>query len=533
MNVTCMSEKDLSRQLLGRSAVLGALALLSRAFGLLRDMAMAWLLGGGASSDMLVTAMRFPHAVRRLLGEGSLSMPLTSMFSSWSGPAAMSVYRALNWRLASVLAAATLVFILASPLLVDIFAPGFSEAESRASADLLRVCLPYVFMAGMSALGMAFLHNAGIFWLPALSPVLFNVVFILFIALAAVAGRNATWILAFGMSCAGCCQWLLQWLGMRLFIDSSPPDRHAPDATRKVVAGQAWTCLVKAPAGVAGAAGSQLSMICAMSVASWLGTGRLSALYYAERLLEMPMGVIGIAINMASLPVLSRMAAEGDFRDFEKHFLLGIRLTLLFSVPAAFVLWGVGPVLVDALLRHGSFDSRAATETWICLAIMVPCLPIMGLTRCLLCACNALLLFKRAAVSAITAIFCTLASTYFLPVIFAEAWRPIVPPLSYDIGLLAQAACLWRFFCYGLGAVGRRPPAIPWRDVLQPVAAGLLAGLAARFCQPHDWGTLTASFVSIAAGVAVMMFCLLLMRNTQAVQIVGWLLEKFPRQGKQ
>ena len=216
--------------MLRTAALLGGFTLGSRLLGLARDMGMAWLLGGGAAADALVAAMRLPHVLRRLLGEGSLSMTLTAGLVRRShGPAGDAAEErgrahalrplasALAVRLGLVLVVLTLAGLLSAPWLASALAPGFSGPEAARVTDLLRICLPYLLTAGMAALGMALLHSMGIFWLPALSPALFNLTMLLFTAAAALGGPRPPWLWACsaagwsngwrsGWPCAACCR---------------------------------------------------------------------------------------------------------------------------------------------------------------------------------------------------------------------------------------------------------------------------------------------------------------------------------------
>ena len=196
------------------AALLGGFALFSRLLGLVRDMSMAWLLGAGAAADALVAAMRLPHVLRRLLGEGSLSMTLTASLvclrqgygfpdglrldacdgaAERSGIEALRLLaRAMSLRLGLILLLLTLLGLAAAPWLARMLAPGFSGPELERTVVLLRLCLPYVLAAGMAALGMALLHSMGVFWLPALSPALFNLVMLLAAVAAALATVNSS-----------------------------------------------------------------------------------------------------------------------------------------------------------------------------------------------------------------------------------------------------------------------------------------------------------------------------------------------------
>ena len=224
------------------AALLGGFALVSRVLGLLRDMSMAWLVGGGAAADALVAAMRLPHVLRRMLGEGSLSMTLTASLVHLEGLGhAASTQRsrsqrmlaqALATRLGLVLALLTAFGMIAAPLLADVLAPGFYGPERQEAIYLLRICLPYTLAAGMAALGMALLHSLGVFWLPAVSPALFNIVSLLFAAAAGLGLLPAAPALAVGMLCGGLAQWFAQWLAVRRLLPpvAARPAVSAPEA---------------------------------------------------------------------------------------------------------------------------------------------------------------------------------------------------------------------------------------------------------------------------------------------------------------
>jgi len=256
---------------------LGGFALVSRVLGLLRDMSMAWLVGGGAAADALVAAMRLPHVLRRMLGEGSLSMTLTAslvhlerMGASQGHAAGLQRSRsmrllaqALAVRLGLVLTLLTVLGLVATPWLTDVLAPGFYGPERQEAIYLLRICLPYTLAAGMAALGMALLHSLGVFWLPAVSPALFNIVILCFAGAAALGLLPAAPALAVGMLCGGVAQWLAQWLAVRRLLplhNAGPAD--GPDAApgsesrdastlHSRAASLAWNCIGRLPGGPA------------------------------------------------------------------------------------------------------------------------------------------------------------------------------------------------------------------------------------------------------------------------------------------
>ncbi|WP_165174870.1 lipid II flippase MurJ [Desulfovibrio sp. ZJ369] len=555
-------------RVLRAAALIGGFTLLSRLLGLARDMSMAWLLGGGAAADALVAAMRLPHVLRRLLGEGSLSMTLTAGLVRHSRHKNCSAGRdleaspvaagdqerrqrqalaglaaALAPRLAGALALLTVIGLVAAPWLMAVLAPGFSVPEAARAVDLLRICLPYLLAAGMAALGMALLHSMEVFWLPALSPALFNLTMLLFAAAAALGIWPPATTLALGMLCGGMAQWLAQWLALQRLLPGSagpgPDDRAgAPDAEPQSLPAaphpatkaaapdcgrMAWRCLARLPAGLLGAAAPQLAMLAAMSLASGLGRGQVAALYYAERLLELPLGLVGVCLGMASLPALSRSAEEKNFADFAGHLGLALRYTLLFSLPAAAGLWAVGPALVDALLRHGAFNAQAARETGLALWAYLPGLPAFALNRSLLSACNALGRIHRTAASAAWAVAATLAAGAALIHSLPAAWLTLAPALAVSIGLWLQSGLLWRDVRQSLRRSGQNSPLLPARIVTQQAAAAAAAGLAA-------WAVLQAMeglgvwpglATAIAAGLAAWASCLALLGNADLAILAG------------
>lgn len=547
------------------AALLGGFALFSRLLGLVRDMGMAWLLGGGAAADALVAAMRLPHVLRRLLGEGSLSMTLTAslvrlQLGGDGGPGGAEnaatglLARALSLRLGIVLILFTLVALAAAPWLAKALAPGFSGAELERTVFLLRLCLPYVLAAGMAALGMALLHSMGIFWLPALSPALFNMVMLLAAGAAALGFFPPAPALAAGMLCGGIAQWLAQWLAVRRLLPGSfrngPPgtplnalgQAHGAGAERtRAINRAAWRCLRLLPGGVLGAAAPQLAMLAAMALASGLGQGQVAALYYAERLLELPLGLVGVCLGMASLPALSRLAAEGNFSRFGQHLSAALRLTLMLSLPAAAGLAALGPQLVEGLLGHGAFDRQAAFETGLALLAYVPGLPAFACNRSLLAACNALGLVRHTAVSALWTVGGTLVAGLALVRMLGPEYSILAPALAVSCGLWLQCVLLLRLLGKRLREGDVCPPAgrrgfwpglplwLPGPQVMgRHVLAGGLTGFAAnallRLCAP--WGLWPSLLAGIAGGVAVWALVLLVLRDPDLFLLAGRLRKK-------
>lgn len=523
------------------AALLGGFALVSRVLGLVRDMCMAWLVGGGAAADALVAAMRLPHVLRRMLGEGSLSMTLTASLVRLGGAAGgptggiedrralRFLARALAARLGLALALLTALGVAAAPWLTDVLAPGFGGPERQEAVYLLRICLPYAFAAGMAALGMALLHSMGVFWLPAVSPALFNAVILCFAGVAAMGLLPPAPALAVGMLCGGVAQWLAQWLAVRRLLPPRRGDEQNAGtgitaAARGRAASLAWGCIRRLPAGLLGAAAPQLAMLAAMSLASGLGRGQVAALYYAERLLELPLGLVGVCMGMASLPALSRLAAEENFTVFAEQLKTALRLTLLLSLPAAAGLWAVGPRLVEGLLRHGAFGDSAAQLTGLALWAYLPGLPAFAANRSLLAACNALGESRRTARSAAWAVAATLAVGAALVHSLPDAFGVMAPALAVSLGLWLQSVFLLRTL--GQALRGKLPVPGARRACLPGFSCLLRQALAAAATAVAAWvllerlrgyGIWLELAASVAGGASAWALCLLALRDGDAL----------------
>jgi putative peptidoglycan lipid II flippase len=541
------------------AALLGGFALVSRVLGLLRDMSMAWLVGGGAAADALVAAMRLPHVLRRMLGEGSLSMTLTASLVHLErlghAPAHASgnatglqrsrsmrmLAQALALRLGLVLALLTVLGMVAAPLLADVLAPGFYGPERQEAIYLLRICLPYTLAAGMAALGMALLHSLGVFWLPAVSPALFNIVILLFAAAAGLGLLPAAPALAVGMLCGGLAQWFAQWLAVRRLLPPVHAGQSAEHpsgqvALRTRAASLAWECLGRLPAGLLGASAPQLAMLAAMSLASSLGRGQVAALYYAERLLELPLGLVGVCLGMASLPTLSRLAAAKDFTLFAEQLRTALRLTLLLILPSAAGLWAVGPRLVEGLLRHGAFGDNAAYETGLALWAYLPGLPAFAVNRSLLAACNALGEVRRTAASAVWAVVATLAVGAALVHSLSGSLGVMAPALAVSLGLWLQCGLLLYILASSLkknslgaaadSSTGSSAGPFAGLACLPGAASVLRQGAAAAATALVAWqllahlrgcGIWLELAVAITGGAAAWLLCLLALRDGDAL----------------
>lgn len=288
--------------------IVGAGTLASRLLGFVRDASIAWLLGGSGTADALTAALRIPYMARRLFGEGTLSLSLTAACTRerLRGGSGCRLALAATRKLALWAGLLALLFLTAAEPIMRLTAPGLAERPEvlDEAATLFRICAPYVWSIMLAAGCMAALHSRQRFLLPSLTPALFNLSVIGFALVAAFRPDLRPGVLvACGVLCGGLLQWLVQIPAVRLL-------QREENRTKREPARNVGDVLRRVPAGILGAAMPQLAFLGASALASLLPEGHMASLFYAERLLEFPLGVLGAAVGMAAAPRLAELAAS-------------------------------------------------------------------------------------------------------------------------------------------------------------------------------------------------------------------------------
>ncbi len=347
------------------AGVVGAATLLSRVFGYVRDMVIAGVFGAGWMSDVFIAAFRVPNLLRRMFGEGSLAVSFIPVFSEYldaRGPEeAQRLAGAAIRLLALVLVVATILGIIFAPWIVKALAFGFTETPEKfaLTVSLTRVMLPFVFFIGMVALFMGVLNVFGQFAAPALAPVLLNLAMIGSVLTATrLSADPVFWLygLATGVVIGGVLQLLLQlpYLvrhGIRFWRQSQ---LYHP-GLRKIA-------LMFLPATFA-AAVVQINSLIGNLLASFQPEGSISYLYFADRLVQFPLGVIGISAATATLPAFSRQASASDSAAIGDTFTHATNMVLFIIVPAMAGLIVLREPIVALLFQRGAFDAVAARLT--------------------------------------------------------------------------------------------------------------------------------------------------------------------------
>jgi putative peptidoglycan lipid II flippase len=347
------------RHLLKSTTTVGAMTLLSRVLGLVRDMVFARLFGASYLMDAFFVAFKIPNIFRRWSAEGAFSQAFVPVFADYdqnrSREEVQELVDRVSGTLGVLLFAFTALGVLAAPALILVFAPGFAAEPEEAdrfelAVDMLRLTFPYLFFISLAALAGAVLNTYQRFAVAAFSPVLLNVCMIGFAAFVAPYYERPGMALAAGVFAAGIVQ-LLFMLPYLRGIGLLPRPRWglAHAGVRRILS-------LMAPA-IFGSSVAQISILLDTLIASFLVTGSISWLYYSDRLMEFPLGVFGIALATVILPNLSRQHASASREQFAATMAWSIRFVILISAPASVGLVVLAGPMLATLFFGGEFSS--------------------------------------------------------------------------------------------------------------------------------------------------------------------------------
>ncbi len=339
---------------------MAAATLVSRLLGFLRDAAVAWGFGTGFGADAFLAAFRIPNLFRRLLGEGSLSSAFVPVMAETLVRAgrreAQELAASATRVLALALTGAGLVGMLAAPLVVHVVAPGFSGAKFELTLGLTRLMLPYLLAAGIAALWMGTLNVLGSFAAPAATPALLNIAMIAgALGVAPIATRPES-VLATAVLVGGGAQMVF------LFFCLARQGVGFQRAARTVTPALRRAARLMLPVGL-GSAVYQINVLVGGLLASFLPEGSVSCLYYAERLVEFPLGVVAVAGATAVLPTLAREAALGDRPGLAATLAYAFRMSAFVMLPATAGLLLLAEPVVALLFQRGAFGAESVRLT--------------------------------------------------------------------------------------------------------------------------------------------------------------------------
>ena len=344
-------------------ATVSSLTMISRVLGYARDFLIARMFGAGLMTDAFFVAFRIPNLLRRLFAEGSFSqafVPVLSEYKTRQTPEeTRTLVDAVTTVLFVVLVVTTAIGIVAAPVLGYLFAPAWFHAEPDKfglTVAMLRITFPYIAFISLVALAAGILNTWNRFSVPAITPALLNVAFIVGAAFFADRFDPPILVLAWAVFAGGLLQLAFQ-VPFLLRLGVMPRwrlDWRHPGVQR------VFRLMLPALFGVSVA---QLSLLINTIFASFLPTGSVSWLYYADRLMELPAGVLGVAVGTILLPSLSKYHAAANPTEYSRLLDWGMRITILLAVPAAAALAVLALPLVATLFKYGAFSSESAWMT--------------------------------------------------------------------------------------------------------------------------------------------------------------------------
>lgn len=361
-------------KLLRSTLLFSALTFLSRLSGYARDMVQAHVFGASGLTDAFVVAYRIPNFLRRIFAEGAFAQAFVPVFSAARQSGDRQALRHLLDRVAGTLCAVVLVVtaigVICAPWLVNVFAPGYAGDPVRhaAAGDMLRITFPYLFFISMVALAGGVLNSFQRFAVPALTPILHNLAVIAAALWLAPLLEVPVYALAWGVFAAGAIQLLVQVPALaRLGLVPRPRLGFADPGVRRVLR-------LMGPA-VLSASVSQVNLLVGTAFASLLVAGSQTWLYLADRLLEFPIGMFGVALGTVLLPTLSRRSAAGDGEGFRRGIDWGVRVVMLLALPAAAGLVVLAGPICATLYQHGRFTPEDTAMTALALSALCVGLP--------------------------------------------------------------------------------------------------------------------------------------------------------------
>jgi len=357
-------------------ATVSSMTLLSRILGFVRDTVIARVFGAGLATDAFFVAFKIPNFLRRLFAEGAFSQAFVPILAEYKNRCGEVELRELvdyvSGVLALVLALVTVIGVIAAPVIIYISAPGFAATPDKfnLTVDLLRITFPYILFISLTAFAGGILNTFGRFAVPAFTPVLLNLSFIVFTLWLAPYFDPPVKALAWAVFVGGVLQLAFQapyLVRLKLLPRFKLNLKH--EGMRRVVRQMG-------PA-VFGVSVGQISLLLNVIFASFLVTGSVSWLYYADRLMEFPAGMLGAALGTILLPSLSKHHANDSSVEYSALLDWGLRLTFMLAVPAAVALALLAMPLIATLFKYGAFTAADAYATRA--ALMAYSVGLLGL----------------------------------------------------------------------------------------------------------------------------------------------------------
>jgi len=463
-------------------ATVSGMTLVSRVLGFVRDAVIAAVFGAGLATDAFFVAFRIPNLLRRLFAEGAFSQAFVPILAEYKARHGADDSKRLVDRVATALAIALVVAaalgVGAAALVVYVTAPGFAATPEKfdLTVSLLRITFPYIVFISLVSLAAGILNTWGRFAIPAFTPTLLNVAFIVAALYCTRHFDPPVLALAWAVLAGGALQLALQVPALaRIGMLPRPDFAFGDPGVRRILA-------LMGPALIGVSAG-QINLLLNTIFASTLRTGSVSWLYYADRLMEFPTGLLGVALGTVLLPSLARAHAAAAHDEYSSLLDWGLRLTFLLAVPAAVALALLATPLIATLFFHGRFDAGDLAMTRQ--ALIAYSAGLLGLILVKVLAPG---FYGRQNIrTPVKIAFVAVAATQALNFALVGALAHAGLALAIALGACLNAALLYR----GLRARGIYRPQPGWGRFLAKVAVAvaLMAAALAVATGPGEWWT--------------------------------------------
>lgn len=348
--------------LLKSLAAVSSMTMFSRVLGFARDAIVARIFGAGMATDAFFVAFKLPNLLRRIFAEGAFSqafVPILAEYKSKQGEDATRVFVSyVSGLLTLALAVVTVAGMLAAPWVIMVTAPGFADTADKfaLTSQLLKITFPYILLISLASLVGAILNTWNRFSIPAFAPTLLNISMIGFALFAAPYFNPPVLALAWAVTVGGVLQLVYQLPHLKKIGMLVLPRINFHDAGAMRVVKQMGPAIL-------GVSVSQISLIINTIFASFLASGSVSWMYYADRLMEFPSGVLGVALGTILLPSLSKSFASGNHDEYNRLMDWGLRLCFLLALPSAVALGILSGPLTVSLFQYGKFTAFDALMT--------------------------------------------------------------------------------------------------------------------------------------------------------------------------
>jgi putative peptidoglycan lipid II flippase len=350
----------MSEKLFKSTMIVSMMTFLSRILGFVRDIVIARMFGAGLGADVFFVAFKIPNFLRRLFAEGAFSQAFIPVLAEYKNKGDRDLKQLIadtSGTLAGILFVITAIGMLTAPFIIMVFAPGFIDENNKLelAGQLLAITFPYLFFISLTALAGSILNSFGKFAAPAFTPVFLNISLISCALYLAPELAQPVEALAWGVFIGGLAQLLFQ-IPFLINIKQLhwPKWGWKSEGVQKI-----FKLMLPAMFGVSV---SQINLLLDTLLASFLVTGSISWLYYSDRLVEFPLGLIGIALATVILPSLSKQHAEASEQHFSNTLDWGLRWVFIIGTPAAIGLIFLAEPLLITLFQYGEFSASDAHQ---------------------------------------------------------------------------------------------------------------------------------------------------------------------------